>query len=153
MKSLITKLIIFTIAFSIIAVPLSYVNIKYLHPYSAAGEYCMELRSQGYFEDKYDTAAHLNCTSDLKEGPSQCNWVQVMMLNEETQQECYTHDYDSYDHECEKELDMKEFEKRCTWGSLGWMALALFIMIWVGLLGIGVMYIAIIVKGVKEDEA
>lgn len=104
-----------------------WLNLYYVQPYGMLGEgheYCKALTQEGYFEGRYDTADHRNCTIGYEDGRNNNKKYWTCPYREN----CFS--YDDYNDSCELELDMKDFGMRCTWGSIGYFATALTILLW-----------------------
>ena len=124
---------------------LAFINFNYVQPYGLFGEggdYCKVLSAEGYFEGKYDTANHINCTIGYEEGRNDSkNWWSCPYNTN-----CFS--FDSYDDECELNIDMKDYGMRCVWGGLGWMVTALTMILWIMV----VMIILITIGSLWYDE-
>lgn len=105
------------LSFFIVAIAIAGLNYTYIHPIVSGNfAYCDEMSDKGYFS-LHDFTHHKNCTIGLREGSSECDWVQKKTLSEEDEINCF--DYDGYDDECE--FDRADYGTRCVWGGLGWM--------------------------------
>jgi len=113
-----------------------WVNLTYVQPYGSLGEgrkYCNALAQEGYFESR-DTAYHENCIIGYEPGKNKDKKYWTCSYDTG----CFS--YDDYDEDCELEIDMKDFGRRCVWGGLGWMATGLTIMLW----GMVIMFLVVL---------
>jgi hypothetical protein len=109
------------------AIMFMWINYNYVYPVVDSNmKYCDDMHTKGYFS-RDDIVAHYNCTIGLKVGPSECNFIQRKIINEEDKQYCFS--YDDYNEDCE--FDRAQYGSRCVWGGFGWMMFGVRIFLWV----------------------
>jgi len=137
------------VLFIILGIIILVLNYSYIHPIVANNAaYCDDMHTKGYFS-RNDIVAHYNCTIGLKVGPSECDFIQRKIVNEEDKQYCFS--YDDYNEDCE--FDRAQYGSRCVWGSIGWMLFGMRIGLYI--MGIMMIFIALInlfSKEAKEDK-